>query len=72
MDTIFALATAAGKAGVAVVRVSGSEAVSICAKMGAVIGEHDRKLVRLLDADGTLIDEAFAISFAEGRSFTGE
>ncbi|MBT5294794.1 MAG: tRNA uridine-5-carboxymethylaminomethyl(34) synthesis GTPase MnmE [Octadecabacter sp.] len=72
MDTIFALATAAGKAGVAVVRVSGSEAVSICAKMGAVIGEHDRKLVRLLDADGTLIDEAFVISFAEGRSFTGE
>jgi len=72
MDTIFALASAAGKAGISVVRVSGSEALNSCAAMGAVLSEHDRRLVRLVGHDGELIDEAFAISFAEGRSFTGE
>lgn len=72
MDTIFALATAAGKAGVSIVRVSGPHALSACAQMGAKLDEHDRKLVRLVSADGTLIDEAFALSFAPGRSFTGE
>ncbi|MCF2871482.1 tRNA uridine-5-carboxymethylaminomethyl(34) synthesis GTPase MnmE [Octadecabacter sp. G9-8] len=72
MDTIFALASAAGKAGVAIIRISGPDAIACSARIGAVVAEHDRKLVRLLDADGTLIDQAFAISFAPGRSFTGE
>lgn len=72
MDTIFALASAAGKAGVSVIRVSGPDALSVCSQMGATIGEHDRRLVRLVESDGSLIDQAFAISFAEGRSFTGE
>lgn len=72
MDTIFALASAAGKSGVSIVRVSGRNALSACAAMGANLGPHDRKLVKLLTEDGVLIDQAFAISFAEGRSFTGE
>ncbi|MDC0116150.1 tRNA uridine-5-carboxymethylaminomethyl(34) synthesis GTPase MnmE [Octadecabacter sp.] len=72
MDTIFALASAAGKAGVAVVRISGPSALETCAELGAVMRDHDRRLVRLLDQNGELIDEAFVISFAEGRSFTGE
>ena len=72
MDTIFALASAAGKAGVSIVRVSGKEALTSCAEMGACLDAHDRKLVNLMDQDGALIDQAFAISFAEGRSFTGE
>lgn len=72
MDTIFALASAAGKSGVAIIRVSGADALTVCAKIGANVGEHDRRLVRIIDADGTLIDQAFAISFAQGRSFTGE
>lgn len=72
MDTIFALATAAGKAGVSIVRVSGPQALFACAQMGANLDEHDRKLVRLVSRDGILIDEAFALSFAPGRSFTGE
>lgn len=72
MDTIFALATAAGKAGISVIRVSGPDALTVCADMGAVLGEHDRKLVNLHAADGELIDQAFALSFAPGRSFTGE
>lgn len=72
MDTIFALASAAGKAGVSIVRVSGPDALPACAQMGADLGPHDRKLVRLVAEDGALIDQAFAISFADGRSFTGE
>ncbi|MBU2992312.1 tRNA uridine-5-carboxymethylaminomethyl(34) synthesis GTPase MnmE [Octadecabacter sp. 1_MG-2023] len=72
MDTIFALASAAGKAGVSIIRVSGPDALPGCAKMGAKLGPHDRKLVKLEAADGVLIDQAFAISFAKGRSFTGE
>ena len=72
MDTIFALASAAGKAGVSVIRISGSDALNSVGKLGAVLAEHDRKLVRLISEDGSLIDEAFAISFGQGRSFTGE
>ena len=72
MDTIFALASAAGKAGVSIIRISGDGALDVCATMGAVLVPHDRKLVALRLEDGTLIDRAFAISFAPGRSFTGE
>lgn len=72
MDTIFALASASGKAGVSIVRVSGEGALASCAQMGAELEPHDRKLVNLVDQNGALIDQAFAISFAKGRSFTGE
>lgn len=72
MDTIFALASAAGKAGVSIIRVSGPMALEGCASIGASLSEHDRRLVKLTDTDGSVIDQAFAISFAAGRSFTGE
>jgi len=72
METIFALASAAGKAGVSIVRVSGPDALSYCSAMGARLDSHDRRLVRLISEDGALIDQAFAISFAPKRSFTGE
>jgi len=72
MDTIYALATAAGKAGVSIIRVSGPDALEGCSKIGAVLSAHDRKLVKLFDDDGSLIDQAFALSFASGHSFTGE
>jgi len=57
MDTIFALASAAGKAGVSVIRISGPAALSVARQLGAVMLEHDRKLVRLVGQDGSLIDE---------------
>jgi len=72
MDTIYALATASGKAGVSIIRISGSEALDACAKLGGDLGPHDRRVVNLTDRDGSLIDKAFALSFEEGRSFTGE
>lgn len=72
MDTIFALASAAGKAGVSIIRVSGAEALSTSECFRFEIAAHDRRLVQLFGDDGTVIDQAFALSFAEGRSFTGE
>jgi len=72
MDTIFALASAAGKAGVSIIRVSGPDALRKAAALGATLTDHDRRLVRITDSDGALIDQAFALSFAPGRSFTGE
>lgn len=72
MDTIFALATAAGKAGVAVVRISGPDALAACQRLGVSIGPHDRRLCYVTGIDGDLMDQAFVLSFAEGHSFTGE
>lgn len=72
MDTIYALASAAGKAGVSIIRISGPDALVACAQLGGKLKDHDRKLLRLIDGDGSLIDQAFALSFAPGRSFTGE
>ncbi len=71
MDTIFALATAQGRAGVAVVRISGPSAVlaagRMCGDVPAVRGVR-----RLVDADGQLLDEALILRFETGKSFTGE
>jgi len=72
MDTIFALATAAGKAGISVIRVSGPEALSSAEAFGVQLDPVDRKIARLLDSDGNLIDIAFLLSFGAGHSFTGE
>ncbi|MCA0042144.1 tRNA uridine-5-carboxymethylaminomethyl(34) synthesis GTPase MnmE [Celeribacter litoreus] len=73
MDTIYALATARGKAGVAVVRISGPlafSAVEILA--GDVPAPRRAALRRLTDQQGVLLDEALILTFDEGRSFTGE
>jgi tRNA modification GTPase len=72
MDTIFALATAQGRAGVAVIRISGGLARVALVPFVGVLPEQGRTLRRLRDRDGTLIDEALVLTFAEGHSFTGE
>jgi len=73
MDTIFALATAQGKAGVAVVRVSGPAAFDACLSIaGAVPDMRQSSLRRLKAADGTHLDEALVLTFPAGQSFTGE
>lgn len=71
MDTIFALATARGRAGVAVIRISGPEAFASTARlMGDV--PVARGLRALRDRAGDLVDEALVLRFADGKSFTGE
>jgi len=73
MDTIFALATARGKAGVSIVRVSGPLAWASAAHFGVVnLVARQPKLARLTGSDGGLIDEALVLSFDDGQSFTGE
>ncbi|MFP4569382.1 tRNA uridine-5-carboxymethylaminomethyl(34) synthesis GTPase MnmE [Rhodosalinus sp.] len=72
-ETIFALSSAPGKAGVAVLRLSGPRAFAATERcMGAL--PEPRRLVRrdLRDAGGELIDEAMVVLFPAPRSFTGE
>lgn len=71
MDTIFALATARGKAGVAIIRISGAQAFEAAAVLcGDVPASRGVRVLR--DTAGNPIDEAFVLEFPEGRSFTGE
>lgn len=71
MDTIFALATAKGRAGVAVVRLSGSNAVNAAERlMGDVPISRGVRVIS--DTNGQLLDEAFVLRFVDGKSFTGE
>ncbi|WP_353473509.1 tRNA uridine-5-carboxymethylaminomethyl(34) synthesis GTPase MnmE [Salipiger sp. H15] len=73
MDTIFALASAVGKAGVSVVRVSGPSAWDACSRLCGSVPEPRRTaLRRLTDRAGQVLDEALVLVFDEGRSFTGE
>ncbi|WP_283638292.1 tRNA uridine-5-carboxymethylaminomethyl(34) synthesis GTPase MnmE [Marinovum algicola] len=73
MDTIFALASAQGKAGVSVIRISGPQAFAagrlLC---GTLPGLRQAGLRLLRDGAGVRIDEALVLCFAEGASFTGE
>ncbi|SHJ03953.1 tRNA uridine-5-carboxymethylaminomethyl(34) synthesis GTPase MnmE [Wenxinia saemankumensis] len=71
-DTIFAEATAQGRAGVSIVRISGPKAREAGEGLAGALPEHGRALRRLVDASGALIDEALVLTFAGGRSFTGE
>lgn len=74
VDTIFALATARGKSGVAIVRVSGPAARPSAAALGATgLAERRAQLVKLTDpCSGERIDNALVLLFAAPRSFTGE
>jgi tRNA modification GTPase len=73
MDTIFALATAHGKAGVAVIRVSGPLAHDAGTRLAGPLPVPRRAGLRLLrDAEGVRLDEALVLVFEDERSFTGE
>lgn len=73
MDTIFALASAQGKAGVAVIRISGPLAHEAGAQLcGGVLPARDKSLRVLHDDSGERLDEALVLSFTAPKSFTGE
>ncbi|WP_319825193.1 tRNA uridine-5-carboxymethylaminomethyl(34) synthesis GTPase MnmE [Thalassovita sp.] len=73
MDTIFALASAQGKAGVAVIRVSGQLAHDAGRALAGSLPEPRTAAVRVLrDGQGTRLDEALVLVFADKQSFTGE
>jgi tRNA modification GTPase len=73
-DTIFALASARGRAGVAVVRVSGPKAfVALTTLVGkADFPARQAVYLPLRQADGSVIDRALVLKFAAPNSFTGE
>lgn len=73
--TIFALASAPGRAGVAVVRVSGSQVLQALAALGVddVPPLRTAVLRKLSDGvGGAVIDHALVLRFAAPASFTGE
>lgn len=73
MDTIYALATAQGKSGVAVIRVSGPNASKSARLLCGDIPPVRQTAVRsLVTADGELLDHAMVICFQAPASFTGE
>ena len=73
MDTIFALATAQGRAGVAVVRISGPDAFDIGMGLVGDLPAPRRTGVRYVrNSAGEVLDEAMVLAFAGPASFTGE
>jgi tRNA modification GTPase len=73
MDTIFAPATARGKAGLAVIRVSGPAAWEVAKILAAPLPPPRQAAFRKFrDASGEVLDEGLALLFEGGASFTGE
>lgn len=72
MDTIFALASARGRAGVAVIRVSGSGAWAAVRALCGDVPAPRRMSLRRLHQNGLPLDDALVVTFAPGASFTGE
>lgn len=72
MDTIYATATARGRSGLAVVRISGPAAFTAGASLCGSLPAPRIAGLRRLNWAGELLDEALVLCFAEGASFTGE
>ncbi len=72
-DTIFALASAKGRAGVSVIRISGPAAFEAAQKIsGSKIVARKPILRKLKNAKDEIIDEALVLGFQGPSSFTGE
>ncbi|MCZ8334173.1 MAG: tRNA uridine-5-carboxymethylaminomethyl(34) synthesis GTPase MnmE [Rhodobacteraceae bacterium] len=72
MDTIYALASARGKAGVAVLRLSGPRSHEAVVAFAGACPEPRIASLRTLRWQGQVVDQALVVVFSEGRSFTGE
>lgn len=73
-DTIAAIATAPGAAGVAVVRVSGPDARSVAGRVAGALPEAGRFAFAKFrnPSTGEVADEGLVLSFVAPRSYTGE
>jgi tRNA modification GTPase len=72
-DTIVAIASAAGRGAVGIVRVSGPGVPRIAAEiLGQLPSPRVATWSRFRDADGNSLDEGLALYFAAPASFTGE
>ena len=72
-DTITAIATAPGRGGVGIIRVSGEKARDVAS---AILGYEPKPRYAhygpFKAADGTVLDEGIALFFPNPNSFTGE
>lgn len=72
-DTIAAVATAPGRGGIGVVRVSGRALAGFAERLAGKVPEPRRaRLVAFLDAAGQPIDQGILLYFPAPHSFTGE
>ncbi len=74
MDTIYAKASGAGQAGIAIIRISGDLSLTILQNLSGKNNWQPRLLTRcwLKDEKGELLDDALAAYFPYGQSYTGE
>lgn len=76
-DTICAVATPTGVGGIAVVRVSGADAVGVVARLWhgaplATMASHTVHLGTVADSDGTPVDQVVLTLYRAPHSYTGE
>ena len=72
-DTIAAVATAQGRGGVGVVRISGHDLSSLaCGILGRLPKARHATFTNFLDDKGDTIDQGIALYFAAPHSYTGE
>jgi tRNA modification GTPase len=72
-DLIAAIATAPGRGGVGVVRISGADVAPLAAVLiGRLPAPRHATFTRFLDHEGGVLDEGIALYFAAPHSFTGE
>ncbi|NDU91180.1 MAG: tRNA uridine-5-carboxymethylaminomethyl(34) synthesis GTPase MnmE [Ferrovum sp.] len=73
-EVIAAIATAPGRAGIGVVRISGPNLQNMAARLTgkALPAPRQACFTRFIDSKGELIDEGLLIYFAAPASFTGE
>jgi len=72
-DTIAAIATAPGRGGVGIVRLSGSSAAAIAEQIaGPLPSPRVAELRAFRDSEGIHIDEGLLLNFPAPKSFTGE
>ena len=73
-DTISAIATAAGAAGVGIIRLSGEDAIAIAEKIFDRPLAEDRKVIfgHVKNFSGEIVDEAIALVMRAPKSYTRE
>lgn len=72
-DTIAAVATPAGRGGIGVIRISGSEVTAIASNiLGKLPPARYATFSDFVDRQGVLLDQGLAIYFPAPNSFTGE
>jgi tRNA modification GTPase len=74
-DTIAAISTALGEAAISVVRISGSQALQIAARVARLpvkVTPRQAHLVPIVDEDGGALDHGLLLYFKGPASYTGE